>query len=319
MANLDRRGALIMLGAMALPKQALAKNARLAGRTVRLVVEFGAGTPPDLIARLMAPLLATKMGANVIVEPKPGGSGRIAAQTVAKSAPDGTTLLVVTGSQTVISATDSNLTYDFVRDFSHISMIAEYPFCISVASTSKYKTFADLVAQARREPNSVSYASAGAGTTTHLAVEMLSEKLGISLMHVPYTTAGSQALIDVLAGTVDIIVNTPNGAIAQGDRLRVLAVTSKQREPTLLDAPSVSEIVPDFDVTTWMALSAPANMPADLVAELNDAAREAVLAPSVDERIRSLGFTPVANSPEQMRDRILSDIRKWKPYGKLLK
>ena len=319
-SQFSRRSIVGGIGAFALGMPAIGYAQQLlSGRTVRLVVEFGAGTPPDVIGRLLSPLLAEKVGGVFVVDPRPGGSGRIAAQNVATSTADGTTLMLVTGSQTVIAATDPSAHYDLLKDFNHVSMIAQYPFCLAVSSKSKYETFADLVDAARKNPGKVSYASAGIGTTTHLAMEMLARQLGISWLHVPYTTAGNRALIDTLAGLVDVFVSTPNGVAGQEGQLRLLAVTSKARDPILPNVPSASETVADYDVTTWLALAAPAATPANIVDQLNAALKAAIATPVVRERVQAMGFTPTTCTPEEMRARIISDINKWKPYASLVK
>jgi tripartite-type tricarboxylate transporter receptor subunit TctC len=166
-----------------------------AGKAVRLVVEYQSGSPPDLLGRLIAPRLSEMVGGNFIVDPRPGAGGRIAAQAVAAAPADGSTLLLMTASQTVVAVTDPDVRYNLLKDFQFVSMLVEYPFFVFTSEKSNYKTLGALLDAARKNPGKITYASSGVGTTTHLAMEMLLKDADVTMLHVPYP-GGPQMIAD---------------------------------------------------------------------------------------------------------------------------
>ncbi|MBR1231783.1 tripartite tricarboxylate transporter substrate binding protein [Bradyrhizobium sp. AUGA SZCCT0182] len=285
------------------------------GKSVRLVTEYPAGSGPDLVGRLIAPRLSEMLGGNFVVEPRQGAGGRIAAQGVAGAPADGSTLLLMTAAQTVIAVTDPKISYNVLNDFQFVSMLVEYPFFIFTSATSDYNSLSALLDAARKNPSEITYATPGVGTTTHLAMEMLVKHAGVTMTHVPY--AGAQMLPDVQSNVVSSGVGNlgaMKGLIDAGN-LRALAVTSKGRDPLTQTVPAVSENVPGYDVTTWIALAAPSGTPRPLVDGLHEAVRKIMEEPEIRERLSIVGFSPVTNKPEEMRARVASDIAKWAPYG----
>lgn len=316
----NRRQVLTGLAALASasPIRGNSQQLPFAGKVVRLATGFNPGTPGDVIGRLVSPRLSELLGGQFIVDSRPGAGERVAAQYVANAQPDGTTLLLMTGGQTIIAATDPTVRYDMLKDFRYVSMLARYPLLVVVSGKSKYKTLANLLGAARAEPGRLSYASAGVGTTTQLGMELLLRDADVQMLHVPYA-GGAKVAADVQNGTVDAwytVLSSTQGLIQTGD-LRALAVTSKERDIRLPDVPPVADTVPGYDVTTWLALCAPAGTPEDLVLRLNVAVKAAMDDPSIRERALSMGLTPFTNTPEEMRVRVLADIAKWKPLETL--
>jgi tripartite-type tricarboxylate transporter receptor subunit TctC len=291
-----------------------------AGKTVRLVTGFQTGTPADMIGRLIGPRFAAMLGGSFIIDPHPGAGERLAMQLVASAPADGTTLLVMTGSQTVVSATDPSLRYDMLKDFRYVSMLVRYPFVIVVSAKSKFRTLADLLGAARESPGKLSYGSAGVGTATHLAMELLCQDAGVKMLAVPYS-GGARTAMDLDNGGIDCwytVLTSAQGLINSGD-LRVLAVSSKDPDPLLPNAPSVSETIPSYDVATWLALAAPAGTPDVVIERLHAALAVILLEPDVQKHAAAMGLTPAPNTPEEMRARVVADLAKWKPFAALVR
>jgi tripartite-type tricarboxylate transporter receptor subunit TctC len=318
--HLNRRTVVRALGALAVAVPATGYGQQIfAGKTVRLVTGFQTGTPADTIGRLVAPRLGEMLGGSFIIDPRPGAGERLAMQLVASAPADGTTLLVMTGSQTVVSATDPHLRYDMLRDFRYVSMLVRYPFVIVVSAKSKFKTLADLFAFARENPGKLSYGTAGVGTATHLAMELLCQQANVRMTAVPYS-GGARTAMDLDNGGLDCwytVLTSAQGLINSGD-LRVLAVSSKDGDPLLPDAPSVAQTIPSYDVATWLALAAPAATPDAVIDRLHAALATILLEPDVEQRARALGLTPAPNTPEEMRARVVSDLAKWRPFASLV-
>lgn len=321
MQDFSRRVAIKALGTLVVTAaMPVAAQQIFSGKTVRLVLGFQAGTPPDLVGRLISSQLTEQLGGTFIVEPRPGAGERVAAQLVATAPPDGTTLLLMTGGQTIVAATDPTVRYDMLKDFRYVSMLVQYPFFLAVSAESKYRTLKELLSAARENPGKLTYASAGIGTTTQLGMELLLKSADASMLHVPYT-GGARVVNDIQSGAIDVWFTTLSGgqALVAAGKLRMLAVTSKERDPGAPDVPSVSETVPNYDVTTWLALCAPAGTSDQIVERLTSAIKVVMTDATIRERCLSLGLTPHTNTPEEMRSRVVADIAKWKPFEALVK
>lgn len=307
-----------LLAGLALP--ALARAQPFVGRTVRLLFGFGPGTPPDMIGRLLAPRLADKLGGTFVVEARPGAGERVAVQAVLDAPADGNTLMLVTGSQTVIQATDPALRYDLRRDLRFITMLVRYPFLLVVRGDSPYRTLKQLLDASRAAPGKIAYASAGVGTTTHLGMELLLRQAGVSMLHVPYV-GGSRTAAELQAGTVQTWYATFSGVMGQlrGGSVHALAVTSPERDPLGPEVPTVAETVPGHEVVTWVAAMARAGTPEALVRQLNQALREAMAEPEIGERMAGLGYHVNTTTPEEITARVAADIAKWQPLADLVK
>jgi tripartite-type tricarboxylate transporter receptor subunit TctC len=284
-------------------------------KPIRLVVGFPPGGGNDIIARLLGAKMQQTWGQAVVVENRPGAASIIAAELVAKSAPDGYTLLVnATGGMSINPVLYAKLPYDPLRDFEPIGMVGVFPLVLVVHPSVPARTVRELIAYARRNPGKLNY-SAGS-TSFQVATEMFKQMTGTDIRHIPYK--GSAASINaVLAGDVQLtIVDTPPlaGHLQQPDRLRALAVTSAKRSAGIPDLPTLAEAgVPGYDMSLWIGLFAPAGTPRDIVAKMSAEIARVVRLPDVREKLLAMGVDPLGNSPEQVADWIRREIARYGP------
>jgi tripartite-type tricarboxylate transporter receptor subunit TctC len=281
-------------------------------RPVRLLVGFPPGGGTDIAARLLAPKLAEYLGQQFVVENRPGATTNIATDLVAKSAPDGHTLLFTTSAIAINMSLYKNLTFDALRDFAPISVFAEAPNLL-VAHQSAGASVAELVSQARARPGALNYSSAGSGTTQHLAGEVFKLRSGTQIVHIPYKgTAAS--LTAVIAGEVQFsFANVPAilGHVRNG-RLRALAVAGPRRSDLMPEVPTMKEAgVDGVDVSVWYALLAPAATPRDIVTALGNATARAARAPDTRQRLVEQGADPIGNSPEEFAKLLREEVAKY--------
>ena len=272
---------------------------------------MAAGSNPDVIARTLQNPLAERLGQPVVIDLKPGAAGRIATAYVAKQPADGYSLILLNGGDGVLAALVKDLPYDLLRDYSFVSTATVFPFLILVPADSPYRTFGDLVTDARKRPGKLTYGHSGVASTLHLAGELLGEQAGIDLVHVPFK--GDQVQ-QVAAGRLDFAVSVSTAAIPfiKAGKIRALAVTSLKRDAKFPEVPAVAETVPGYDVTSWLGIAAPAGTPQAIVDRLSDEVRAVLAREDVASRIRSFGSEPVAMTSAQFRARVESDIAKWK-------
>jgi len=319
MPRLRRRG---FLGSFALAAGApavLRAESSYPSKPIRIVHGYGAGSNPDTIARVVSPSLMSTLGQSVIVEPKPGAGERIAAQYVANQPADGYTLYLITGGANVISATDPQVTFSTLRDFSYISTITLFPFGLFVGEKSPLRTLKDLMGAARARPGKLNYGHAGTGDTLHLAIELLKSRTGIEIEPVAYKDQG-QLIADVMNGRLDMSVSTFtnfHGALVNR-QARAIAVTSLERWPLEPDIPPAAADVPDYEVVSWLGLAAPAGLPTDVARKLAEAVKAAVAVPEIHARLRDMGNEARASTPEQFHARVVADYDKWKPLSKIV-
>jgi tripartite-type tricarboxylate transporter receptor subunit TctC len=300
----------MLLGAALAPASpALAQS----GPQIRLVVANSPGGGTDQIGRLLAPQMQSRLGASaVVVENRSGASGVIGADLVAKSRPDGNTLLI-TAAIFAITATTPNLPYDIRRDFAPVSLLAMLPTLLVVSPNFPARNFEEFVAYARARPGQVTYASLGAASTQTLAGGLMKLRLGIELTNVPYREAGPQ-MTELMSGQVDASFNNIVTTLAavQSGRLRALAVALDERWPALPDVPTFRELgMPELQASSWVAMMAPAGTPAPLVARYASVVREALALPELRGRIIESGGLPVGSSPEEMGRFLNSEINSW--------
>jgi len=283
-------------------------------KPLRIVVPFAAGGPTDVVARVLAPRLATGLKRTVIVENRVGATGAIGAAHVAKSAPDGDTVLLGTSS---IMAANPNLTanlpFEPVADFTPVSLVATVENILVVHPSVPVASVKELVAYAKAHPGKLSYASSGVGSTYHLGAEMFRAMTGIEWTHVPYKGA-APAIQDVLAGHVQVMFDNASSAMQnmKAGRVRALGVASLRRYPGLPELPTIAEEgLPGYETTIWIALFVPARTPAALVSQLNRAVQDAVNAPEYQERLRGLDMQPRQSSSQELADYLKSDLAKW--------
>jgi tripartite-type tricarboxylate transporter receptor subunit TctC len=285
---------------------------------VRLIHGYDAGSNPDTIARHLAPALTEIVGAQIVIEPKPGAAERLAASQVARLKPDGSVIYLMTGGQAVVSATDKTLSYDLLRDFDFIAIVTRFPFVFTVAPDSRFKTMEAYLAEARKEPGKLTYGTSGVGSTLHMAMELLLSKLDIRMTHAPYKGGIGAPYNDLVGGRLDMHVVTFSNAqpLLRTDKLRALAVTSKERHPGFPDVPAIAEkIVPDYDVVSWLGFTAPAGLPPPMRDRWHAAFVQAMARPAVKDKLEELGNDTRVSTPAEFRARAAADMSRWRPLA----
>ncbi|HEY4254561.1 MAG TPA: tripartite tricarboxylate transporter substrate binding protein [Roseomonas sp.] len=303
-----------LAAALLAPVAARAQGAWTPTRPIRLVVPFAAGGSTDVAARIVAERMAETLGQPVVVENRTGSSGFIGTDNVVRSPADGySVVMAVTGTTTIAPHLYANMPFNPQRDLTPVSLAFASDLVISVTNSHPARTLADLVGAAKARPDALSYASSGAGTTTHVATELFRLAAGIEMLHVPYRGTG-QAMNDMVAGNVHVMVDQISGSIGQirDGRVRALAVTGAARHALLPDVPTVAEAgLPAAQCTSWGGIMMPANAPAPIVARLNAAVREATLHAPVRSRMAAAGADPANSTPEEFAAFIASETEKW--------
>jgi tripartite-type tricarboxylate transporter receptor subunit TctC len=283
-------------------------------KPITYVVPFAAGGTTDTLARIIGQKLSTALGQPVVVDNKPGAGGNIGSDFVAKAAPDGYTILGGTiSSHSINPSLYPKMPYDAVKSFAPITLIGTNPLVLIVPPTSSIMTLKDLIAQAKAKPGSVTFASAGNGTSQHLAGEMLKSAAGIDLIHVPYKGSGP-AIQDLMGGQVAMMFDTTVVAAPQikAGKVRALAVTSAKPVKGFDGIPTMGEAgLPGYVITSWQGIFAPAKTPPAIVARLNAEITKILAMPDVHERLEQLGIDPVGNTPEQFAAFQQAEIAKW--------
>jgi tripartite-type tricarboxylate transporter receptor subunit TctC len=284
------------------------------GKTVRIIVPFAPGGSTDIFARHIADKLATASGRAVIVENRAGASGNIGAEAVARAAPDGNTLLMATtGVMAINNALYPNLSYDAAKDFEPVIFVASITNVLVVARDFPAHSVSELIAMAKEKPGTLSFASSGAGSSTHLSSELFRSMAGIDMVHVPYK-GSSQAIADVLTGRVSMLIDNMPSAIAfvQDGRLRALGVSGSRRSPALPDVPTIAEAgLPGYESLSWSGIAVPAATPKDVIARLNREIGAILAQPDIREKFSQAGADTVGGSPQQFADHIRSEREKW--------
>jgi tripartite-type tricarboxylate transporter receptor subunit TctC len=282
-------------------------------KPVRVIVPFSPGGPSDITARIVAQKLGENLGQSVLVENRAGASGMIGAEAVARSAPDGYTLLSSASIHVIVPSLFTKMAYDPVRDFVPITVASTSPLVLVVTPTLPVKDAKQLIALARSRPGDLSFGSSGPASSTHLTAELLKSVAGINMVHVPYKGQG-QAITDVITGQIQVMFNTPSavaGFIKAG-RLRALAITSEKRSPRWPELPTFSELGYQGMVTgSWYAFWAPAKTPDAIVSRLNAEIVRIVNQPDVRSRIIELGGEPVANSVAEFDAFQKAEMARW--------
>lgn len=284
-------------------------------RPIHLVVGFPAGGASDVAARAVAEKMAVKLGQPIVVENKPGAASNIAADQVAKSKPDGYTVLFGTISLSINRSLYPNLNYDALKAFAPVSQLASAPFVLVVHPSSPIKSVQNLIDRTKnvKKGEGMHYATAGNGSGAHLFTELLQHEAGITLSHVPYRGA-APAMVDVLGGQVpmtfdNIITTLP---LIESGKLRPLAVSSKQRSNAAPDIPTLDEAgVPGYDASSWFGLFVPAGTPPDVIVTLQEAAAYAVQTPEVTATFNGVGAEPLGTTPAEFGKFFRSEVQKW--------
>jgi tripartite-type tricarboxylate transporter receptor subunit TctC len=285
-------------------------------RPIKMVVGFAAGGSTDVAARIMAQKMSEILGQTVLVENRTGASGLIAAEDVAKSAPDGYTLMMA--SQTVLAVAPRlyrKATIDPVKDFADIAYCGASPLVLVVNPSFPAHTVADVIKMAKAEPGKITFGTGGVGTTPHIASELFQYVAGIKMAHIPYRGEAG-AINDLVAGQIPAMfanLSAITGQLQAGT-VRAIAVTSPQRAPTEPDVPTVAETLPGYAADTWFGIIAPAETPRSVIDALNAAAKRALADPDTKKRYAQLGMTNVGeggSSPEELAAYIKSESTKW--------
>ncbi len=306
--SFTRRG-LLVCAAFA----SLASWAAYPERPIKIVVPFAPGGGTDSISRTLGSGMAPVLGQAVVVDNKPGAGTIIGSDLVAKSAPDGYTLVMATFAHAVNPSLISKLPFDTEKAFAPVVMVARGPNVLVVRAESPLKTLKDVLDTAKAQPGKLSYASQGNGTSAHLAGEMLENLAKVKMTHVPYRGAGP-AMTDLLGGQVDMMFATAAAAgphVAAG-KLRALAVTTTERSPVMKSVPTVAEFVTGYAVESWYGLFAPAGTPADVIAKLNAAAKQATQSAEFKKKLEPEGLTVSTGSPQELDDYVRKEEARWR-------
>ena len=283
-------------------------------RTIQMIVPLAAASAVDNAARILAQRMSDNMGQAIVIENQPGAAGLIGTERVAKAAPDGYILGGFNDSiMTMLPNLHTALPWDILRDFEPISLVATVEWGLVVNNDSPYKTAADVIAAAKANPGKINYGSGGNGSPQHVAMEVFAAAAGISLTHVPYKGA-TQAALDVVSGQVSVAFQglATVASLVRGGKMRLVAVTTRNRLPQFPDVPTVAEAaLPGFEFNSWFALMAPARTPKPIVARLNAEVLKALADPDVRERLNAQGLTVRGSSPEELGTATRAQLAKY--------
>ena len=288
-------------------------------RPIRLVVPFAPGGVTDTSGRLIAETLSKRLGQQVFVENKPGASGNIGTQSVATAAPDGYTLvLAFDGTMVINPHVFASVPFNALKDFAPVGKIGDATLIIVANPAFPAKTLQELIAVSKKEPKGVAYGTSGVGGTPHIAGELLNQRTGANLVHIPYK-GGGQAMADALGGNIPLVFTAVAGAMPhlKSGKLVPIAVSSRTRSPSLPDAPTFIESgVRDFDVSSWVGILAPAKTPRTIIERLNRELNAVLKDPEVVEKLAGMGITATPGTPEQFTEQMNGDLAK---YGQVVK
>jgi tripartite-type tricarboxylate transporter receptor subunit TctC len=282
-------------------------------KSIRLIVPFAAGGAVGAVARVLSNPLSQSLGQSIVIDNRGGAGGIIGMDAVAKAPPDGYTLLLIHSGITYMPGLYRKLPFDPLADFDGVIAAVSGSYVLAVTNSMPFNTVADLIAYAKANPGKLSYGSAGIGSTLHLAGEFFKRAAGIDMIHVPYKGA-SQATTDLVGGQIQVMIG-PAVAImplARAGNVRALAVPSLKRSALAPELPTMIESgVPDFEVTSWYGLAAPAGTPKDIVLKLNIIANNALSQPELIEQFRLQGYEPLGGAPEDLNALIKTDVARW--------
>src|SRR5438132_4050329 len=283
-------------------------------RPIRLVVPFPAGGTTDILARAAGQKLTESLGQSVIVDNRPGAAGNIGADIVAKSAPDGYTLLMGTvGTHAINASLYSKMPYDHVKDFTPVVLVAAVPNVLEVNPALPVNSVADLIKLAKAKPGQINFASSGSGTSIHLSGELFKTMAGVDMTHIPYK-GSAPAITDLIGGQVQVMFdNLPSSLqFIKAGKLRAIAVTSAKRAPALPDVPTIAESgLPGFEASSWFGIVAPAGTPPAIIARINNDVDQWLQSNEAKEKLLAQGAIPAGGTPEQFAAHILAETEKW--------
>jgi tripartite-type tricarboxylate transporter receptor subunit TctC len=299
-------------GAAALPVVSrMARAQTYPTRLVRVIEGFGAGGSPDIAARLLGQRLSERLGQPFVIENRTGAGGNIAVEAVARSTPDGYTLLIVVPGNVINEALYDKLNFQFTRDIAPVAGIMQIPFVMEVHPSVPAKSVPEFITYAKANPGKINYASGGIGTPQHVAGELFKMMSGVNMVHVPYRNA--LALSDLLAGQVQVMFAPLPSSITyiNSGKLHPLAITTTTRSKALPDIPTVADFVPGFEVSGWHGIGVPKNTPTEIIDTLNREINTALADPNMRARLADLGGTPLTLSPGDFGQLIANETDKW--------
>jgi tripartite-type tricarboxylate transporter receptor subunit TctC len=283
-------------------------------KPIRLIVPFPAGSETDGISRVIGQKVSAKLGQQIVVENRPGASGSLGSEQVAKATPDGYTIGLITGSTHGVAVALGPLPYDPVTDFKPISMLGVSPYVLVACPCLTIKTVDELTHEAKAKPGKLSYGSAGPASMAYLAAALFASKAAIDLTHVPYRSS-AQSTVDLITGRIDIQFATigPTLENIRAGKLRALAITSGRRSPVLPDVPTMIESgYPNYEIVLWLALAAPAGTPDSIIDLLNKEVSAAIADPETKQKLLQQGFEPAASDPATVTARMKAETANWK-------
>jgi tripartite-type tricarboxylate transporter receptor subunit TctC len=306
------RISLVCLGLSALGGLGPAAAQDYPNKSIRWILGFAAGGPTDIVVRIVGQYLSEKLGQPVVIENRPGAGGNLATAAVVSAPPDGYTLLAIAHVHAINATLYKQLPYNFIRDIEPVAGMVQMPNVMEVHPSVPAKTVAEFIAHAKAQEPKLSYASAGNGTSAHLAAELFKAMTGVQLLHVPYRGSGP-ALVDMMSGRVHVMFDTLSSSIPhiRDGKLRALAVTTASRTEALPDVPTVADTVPGFEVTAWFGVGVPKGTPAAIVEKLNREVNAALADPKVKARFAELGSVPFVATPAQMVAHVAAETEKW--------
>jgi tripartite-type tricarboxylate transporter receptor subunit TctC len=286
-------------------------------RPVSIVIPFTPGGGADTIARLVAIKMTEVLGQQFIVESKPGAGGNLAAQYIARSAPDGYTMFLAGDHHATNNHLNPNLGYDAVKDFEPVSLIVQYPIAMAVPANSPDKTLADFIARAKAAPGKLTYGSPGHGAVPHLSAELFVRAAKVQMTNVPYRGA-APGIQDLIPGRIDSFWNNvaPMLSLMTEGKLRMLGVTTAKRSPMVPDLPAIGETLPGYDVTGWYALFVPAKTPKEIIDKMASAAKAAANDPVIRKRLEDQAMIVIVGTPEELGAFHRAELAKWGPVIK---
>ncbi len=299
--------------AVALIAAAPASAQEYPNKPVRIVHGFTPGGPVDIIARLIAASFGERFGQQAIVDGKPGAGGTVGANFVAKSEPDGYTLFLMASGHSTSPGLYKSLPYDAVEDFAMVSMLASSPFAIMTLPNAPYASMQDLVQKARAQPGRIDFGTGGVGSGMHLVAVLVQARAAIQMNHIPYK-GGNAPTLALISGEVPVLFSSVAGMAPQVEsgKIRMLAVTTRQRYPMLPNVPTLAEtVLPDFDARAWYALAGPKKLPAPVLAKLNEATLAILKRPDIAEKIRALGAEVWGTTPREAQEFLGAEVARW--------
>ena len=314
MRMLSRR--YLLLGALVVPLTVHAQN--WPAGNIKIVVPYPPGGSTDMIARLIQPHMQQRLGTTVIIENRAGGGGSIGTAAVAKSSPDGSTWAMVFDNHAANPFVFPNMPFDTEKDLDPVQLIGTAPYVLSTNAQKPFKTLAEVVAAAKTKPGTISYATVGAGSVGHLAMELLWKQAGVRLVHVPYR-GGGPAMNDLIAGHVDLLIASTAQSVPfiQAGSIRALAQSGKTRTSTLANVPAIAESYPGFEAYAWWGVFAPAGTPKAIVSRFADELAASLREPGVAKQLNETQQVTFAlGGPEELRKFVSEQMRLWGPIAR---